>query len=337
MKYKGITYDIGTEYSPNILSRDNLTQNIITSDIEVIKNNLNCNSIRIYGKDSTILLLTAEIALQKGLNVWLSPRLINESSENTIIYLKNLAREFELLRLKYPDQELIFIIGAEITIDMKGFVKGNTIQERILTLLKPLFFIKNALGINPEYQISFDKFLINTVSLVRKEFSGKITYSSAMWEKVDWLIFDIVSINLYKASFNKSHFVKTLKKMISKGKPVVITEFGCCSYNGAENKGPAGHTVLDSSKNPPSYKETCIRNEKVQSDYLIDLLQTYEKEKAAGTFVFDFYSQKLTYSSNPDYDYDMASYGITKSLGNNIWEPKESFFKIADYYKFTNR
>jgi len=333
MKYKGITYDIGTEYTLNILTRENLNEDMVKSDMDAIKNKLNCNSIRIYGKESKLLLFASEIALQYGLNVWISPRLIDGNIENTLTYLKNIATEFELLKLKYPTQELILIIGGELTIDMNSFVQGNTIQERVANLVKPLFFIKNAFGIKPKYQKSFNKFLKDAVSLVKKEFSGKVTYASAMWEKVDWADFDFTSMNLYKASFNKSFFNQTLKKLLSVGKPVIITEFGCCSYNGAENKGPTGYSVLDSTKTPPLFKEVCIRNEKVQADYIVDLLQTFNKEQVAGSFIFDFYAQKLLYSDNPVNDYDMASFSITKSLGDNKWEPKESFYKIADYYR----
>ncbi len=140
-----------------------------------------------------------------------------------------------MLRVKHPANELVFIIGGELTIDMNCFIAGESIHARIANLAKPLFFIKNALGFKPRYQKSFNQFLRDAVSIVKKEFSGKVAYASAMWEKVDW------------------------------------------------------------------------------SD-------------------FDFYTQRQTYSSNPDNDYDMASFSITKSLGNNNWKPKESFYKIADYY-----
>lgn len=333
MNYKGITYDIGTEYTLNILTRENLNEDMVRSDIDTIRNKLNCNSIRIYGKEPKLLLFSSEIALQYGLNVWISPRLIDDTMENTLNYLAGIAKEFELLRRKYLTQELVFIIGGELTIDMNCFVLGNTIQERAANLLKPLFFIKNLFGINPKFQKSFNQFLKNAVSLVKKEFSGKVTYASAMWETVDWSDFDFTSMNLYKASFNKFFFNQTLKKLLSTEKPVIITEFGCCSYNGADSKGPTGYTVLDSTKTPPVFKEVCIRNEKVQADYIVDLLQTFDKEQIAGSFIFDFYAQKLTYSDNPLNDYDMASFSITKSLGDNKWEPKESFYKIADYYR----
>lgn len=333
MKYKGITYDIGTEYTPNVLSRDILDEYMVRIDMETIKNKLNCNSVRIYGKEPKRLIFAAEKALQRDLNVWLSPRLIDGNIENTLEYLKNVAAEFESLNLKYPGHGLVFVIGGELTIDMNSFVQGDTLQTRVANLMKPLFFIKNALGIKPKYQESFNQFLKNAVATVKNEFSGKITYASAMWEKVDWSDFDFVSMNLYRASFNKSYFNKTLDKLASYGKPVAITEFGCCSYNGADDKGPAGYSILDTSNTPPTFREKCTRNEKVQADYIIDLLQTYDHEKVAGTFIFDFYNQKLTYSDNRNNDYDMASFSITRSLGNNTWAPKESFHRIAEYYK----
>ncbi|HAH25969.1 MAG TPA: abortive infection protein [Prolixibacteraceae bacterium] len=333
MIYKGITYDVGTEYKANILTRDQPSEALIKTDMEAIKNKLNCNSVRIYGKDPKTLLAAAGIALEYGLNVWLSPRLINGNREDTLSYLKSIAIEFERLKVTYPSRELVFMIGGELTIDMKGFIEGETIHARIVHLFKPLFFLKNMLGFQPKYQRAFNQFLKDAAAEVKKEFSGKVTYASGVWEKVDWSDFDFISVNYYKASFNKKFYTQKLKKLVSQGKPVAITEFGCCSFDGADDKGPMGYTVLDLSKRPPVFKEKCIRNEKVQADYLVDLLQTYDREKIAGAFIFDFYSQKHTHSIDPEKDYDMASFSITKSLGNNHWEPKESFYSIADYYK----
>jgi hypothetical protein len=333
MKYKGITYDIGTEYIPGIFTRDTLDEGRVERDMDAIRNQLNCNSVRIYGKEPGRLILASDTALKYDLDVWLSPRLIDGDIENTLTYLKDIATDFELLKKKYPTRELVFIIGGEMTTDMSSFVFGDSILERIANLLKPAFFIKNSLGIESGYQKSFDNFLKEAVSLVRKEFSGKVTYASAMWEKVDWSDFDFVSMNLYKASFNESSHNKTLKKLFSKRKPVIITEFGCGSYTGADRKGPTGYSVLDFSKIPPVFKEKCVRNEKIQAEYIIDLLKTYDNEKVAGTFVFDFYTERFAYSTNPENDYDMVSSSVTKALGKNGWEPKESFYRIAEYYK----
>lgn len=333
MKYKGITYDVGTEYMLGSLTRSGLTREVIEKDIFEIKNNLNCNSIRIYGTEKHLLILAAEVALKSGLNVWLSPRLINENVQTTINFLEGIAKEVETLKSVYIDKEIVFIIAGEATIDLKGFLEGETIYDRIQNIAKPSFFIKKAFGIKPPYQNAFINFLHQSVLAVRKNFTGKITYASGMWEIVDWTIFDFVSINLYKASFNKSFFNKTIRKMESKGKPLAITEFGCCTYIGADRKGPTGYTVLDTTTEPPIFKEKCERDEQTQADYISDLLQTFEKEKVDATFIFDFYSQNLTHSSNPVLDYDKASFAVTKSIGKNKWEPKKSFYIISDYYK----
>jgi hypothetical protein len=332
MKYKGITYDIGTEYRSGEFSRNNLNESVVKSDMDVIKNSLYCNSIRIYGKDTPLLIMASEIALQYGLNVWISPRLINENETNTLLNLKDVANKFESLKNKYTDRELVFIVGGELTIDMNCFVAGATIHERVSNLVKPLFFIKSALGLKPKYQKSFNKFLKDASRVVREEFSGKVTYAGAIWETVEWNDFDFISINLYKASFNASTYEHKLRKAVSLGKPFIITEFGCCCYDGADKRGPTGYSVLDTSKVPPLFKEKCIRNEKVQSNYILELLQIYERENVEGAFIFDFYSQRNTYNRNPEYDFDMAGFSITKSIGENKWEPKDSFFKIAEYY-----
>jgi hypothetical protein len=154
-----------------------------------------------------------------------------------------------------------------------------------------------------------------------------------MWETVDWKPFDVVSINLYKASFNKSFFERTIRKMKSNGKPLAITEFGCCTYIGADKKGPTGYTVLDMTTEPPIFKEKCERDEKTQADYIEDLIQTFKKEKVDATFVFDFYMQKLLYNVNPSLDYDKASFAVTKSTGQNRWEPKMSFATVSKLYE----
>ena len=147
MKHKGITYDIGTEYSPGNFTINNLPESKISSDMQAIKEDLHCNAIRIYGKDTDKLILASGIALRHGLDVWISPRYINAGTEETLQSLTGVARLFQALKTKYPERELVFIVGGEATIDTQGFVKGDTLPERLQNLMKPLFLIKNAFGI----------------------------------------------------------------------------------------------------------------------------------------------------------------------------------------------
>jgi hypothetical protein len=63
-----------------------------------------------------------------------------------------------------------------------------------------------------------------------------------------------------------------------------------------------------------------------------------------GAFVFQFVSQINPYDDNPKYDTDMASSSLVKSLAHGrrgttyldmMWEPKESFRAVADFYANT--
>jgi len=121
--------------------------------------------------------------------------------------------------------------------------------------------------------------------------------------------------------------------MKSNDKPLAITEFGCCTYVGADKKGPSGYMVLDMTTAVPTFKEKCERSEETQATYILDLLRTYKKQNVVATFVFDFYSQSYTFNSNPDLDYDKASFSITKSMGQNKWERKLSFGTISKFYE----
>jgi hypothetical protein len=333
MNYKGITYDVGTEYTPGYFTVDELTADKLAFDFDAIKNQLNCNSVRIYGKDIDRLSQAADIALKTGLHVWFSPRLIDAGITETLSYLQKAAKAAQQLKDDHPGQEVVFIIAGEATIDIAGFVDGANLHQRIKNLMKPMFFIKNALGIKLPFQNKFDTFLKEGVSVVKTQFNGKITYASAMWEKVDWSLFDFVAMNLYKASFNASHFNKTLKSLFSTQKPVIITEFGCCSYDGADKKGPAGYFVLNSAVDPPVFIEQCTRNEQVQADYLTGLLKIYDDFSVEGTFVFDFQTPKMLHRDDPAKDYDMASFAVTKTTADGAWQPKQSFRAVAEYYK----
>ena len=120
----------------------------------------------------------------------------------------------------------------------------------------------------------------------------------------------------------------------------MITEFGCCTYRGAEDKGGYGWAIVDWNIDPPQLKGTHIRDEEVQAKYLTELLDIFVEEKAGGAFAFTFVMPKYPHNVDPGFDLDMASYGLVKSYvdrkGSTYpdmpWEPKKSFSALADYY-----
>jgi hypothetical protein len=73
--------------------------------------------------------------------------------------------------------------------------------------------------------------LTKTNEAVRQVFHGKVTYASvARLETVDWSLFDFVSIDMYRDKLTKDTYGDLIKRYFVHSKPVVITEFGCCTY-----------------------------------------------------------------------------------------------------------
>jgi hypothetical protein len=80
-------------------------------------------------------------------------------------------------------------------------------------------------------------FLARACRVVRQTFKGEVTYFSVPFEKVDWDPFDFVGVDLYRDVRIKNVFDKVVKGCFADNKPVVIGEFGCCTYRGADLLG----------------------------------------------------------------------------------------------------
>lgn len=329
---KGVNYDVGVPLN----SGNNLTASKMIEEIGIIKNELHCNAVRIYGRELSKLVECSKIALNEGLIVWFSPRRINAALEETIEYIKESSSAAEELRQISPN--IVYVIGNEFSLDLKGFVDGETIYERISNLSKPFSVIKNGfdLGLNK----LLNSFLTKAVSAARQYFKGEITYASGQWEKVNWGLFDIVSINYYRNRFNSWKYRRTIRKWVQKRKKFAVTEFGSCSYKGAEKKGAWGYSIIDYTEQRPKLKKNYKRDESVQSNYLIDLLNIYSSEKVYAVFVYTFISRKAAYNINKKYDLDMANFGLIKVLPSDLndlktpymWERKKAFIEVSKFY-----
>jgi len=94
-------------------------------------------------------------------------------------------------------------------------------------------------------------------------------------------------------------------------------------------------------KDIPELKGSYIKDETLQSKYLLELLDIFEKEVVPGAFVFTFISYNYLYNDDSRYDLDMASYGIVRSMPGTgagyykgmPWIPKESFYDVGNYFK----
>jgi hypothetical protein len=317
---KGINYDVGTE-TFGYLSRPSFDDGAVRSDLKVIKSELHCDSVRISGTRPDRLLKAAELALDLGLEVWLSPTLHDHSPEDTLAYTTECATAAQ--RLNHPD--LIYLLGGELTIFMQGIIKGDTLVER----LRPDRMVRlRYLG---SHNKPLNAFLARANTAVRAVFQGPVSYASAPIEAVDWSPFDYVCLDYYRGRRNRDDFGQRLERHFTHGKPVVITEVGCCTYRGAEDKGGRAWDIVD-HRDPDRLAGTYVRDEALQATEVMDMVQILEGKGVAGTFVFTFSAPALVHRENPARDLDMASYGLVKCYDDGHWEPKRLFHALAEHY-----
>lgn len=339
MHYKGIIYDVGTVFAGNRSTRDEFDPAVMRREIEIIKNDLHCNAVRVCGQDIGRLKATAEYALTQGLTVWFSPLFVEATEEETLTYLAEYAEIAEELRQRFPN--ILFVVGGELSFYMPGILKGNDSYERMGNFISPRGLLWHMLTGRRWPGNRLNTFLVKAVASVRERFQGQITYASGPWEKVNWQLFDLVSVNYYRDAQNSSWYRRGLQQYFKQGKPVAITEFGCCTYEGAEAKGAAGWGIVDTSNPRRKIKDGFRRSEDTQAQYLRELLSIFRQEPVEGSFVFNFAGYNLPSDENPELDLDMASYGVVRVLPDGKkgvtypdmrWEPKQAFQVVAEQY-----
>ncbi len=387
MNRKGVCYDVGRVMLGNNW-RPTFDPNIVHRELEIIKNDLHCNAVRICGLDIERLMTAAQDALTQGLEVWLSPEMWDKSQEETLQYITKAAVAAEPLRQRWPEK-LVFSMGSELTLFMQGITEGNNFFER---MNNPSFWENINAG---KHNKPLNSFLSKAHKSVREVFHGPLTYFSVPLETVEWTPFDYVGVDFYRDERIKDVYGKMVKGYLAYNKPLMIGEFGCCTYQGAEKLGGNGFIIMfgmmadylntdkvlpkgiaDMIKMPALVDGHYVRDEGLQASEITDQLAVLDAAGVEGAFVFTFISPNSPYNENPKYDNDMASFSLVKSypeketvdqiisqtarqgkklLGVDLapeiltkfigdvgkhgetypdmsWEPKESFYAVADHY-----
>jgi hypothetical protein len=228
MNRRGVCYDVGRvmwgqdwrpEFSPEEARRE----------LQIIRDDLHCNAVRICGQDLGRLIVAGEYALDCDLEVWLSPELWDHSPSETLRYIAEAAEAAEDLHRHRPGQ-VVLSAGSEATLFMNGIVEGSSVFERE----HPDFWQRVRAG---EHNGPLNAFLAEAAGRVREVFRGPVTYASVPLEAVEWSRFDFVSVDLYRGAELKDRFTDVLNRYADTGRPVAITEFGCCTYRGAADAG----------------------------------------------------------------------------------------------------
>ena len=325
---RGITYDVGTEFVHGTPSRRHWQLDDVSRDLRVIREVLGCNSVAVFGTLLPRILQAARIALDLDLHVVLQLRSLDVDKAGTLARIREAARA--AAAIDAPAGRIALNLGCEITLFTHGFLPGRDFRRRIANLWWSWPWL---LAANP----MLAAFLRRAVAAVRAEYQGPLTYSSGSWETPDWRPFDFVGVDLYRDRENEENYPQVLRRYFAHGKPVIVTEFGCCAYEGAERLGGAGWMAIDHGTDPPTVKPGHVRSERVQAETVAALIDLYQSESVHGAYLYDFLQTENLHDSDPRRDLDMAGYGIVKPApradGGVTWEPKAAFHAVAKRYR----
>src|SRR5215216_841632 len=284
MRGKGINYDTGF-INKGVSSREPFDIEVVKRELQIIRDDLHCNAVRVTGGDPERLEIAASIAVEAGLEVWFSPFTCDLTYEEMLDLLADCAERAE--RLRRQGAEVVLVTGAEISLLNKGFLPGDTIGDR-MELLADLQRLRVLIA---EVPARVNDFLGKAVAVVRERFGGRITYASMPFEGVDWTPFDIISLDMYRSVEVADRFAAGMRSLVAQGKPIAITEFGSATYKGAADKGARGGEIIEWDKEaviPLRLGGDYIRDEDEQATYVRELLEIFTQEGLDSAFVFTF-------------------------------------------------
>jgi hypothetical protein len=348
VRRRGVCYDAGRELEGRSC-RPDFRPEEVRRELEIIAGDLHGTAVRICGAGLARLGQAALAALELGLEVWLSPDLWDHEAEDTLAHLVSAAGVAEELRRAHPGR-VVLGMGGEFCLFMRGIIPGDTVPERIALPDLGTFLRAQAT------QQRLNEFLARAAAAVRPVFGGQVTYCALMTEQVDWTGFDVAAVDLYRDKLTRPRFGRALQVFRTKaaGRPLVIGEFGCCTYQGAADRGGSGFDIIDHSGDQPHIDGDYVRDEAEQAREITECLDIFEAGGADTAFVHTFVQPLSPWNPDPRFDFDLASYSLVRSFASRLgdlasefpkvpwdttqhgttypdmpWEPKESFRAVA--------
>ncbi|MFF3611490.1 abortive phage infection protein [Streptomyces sp. NPDC002580] len=333
LTHRGVVYEVGAGETPS--TAWNVRR--MRGDVRAIARDLHADSVKVTGDGVERLTATAAEAAERGLNVWLEPALGDVPEREILDHLAETGRYAERLRRQGAGVHLS--VGCEFVLYVPGIVPGANVQERVENLLKGDF--------DPVVTARrLRRFTTKAAKVGRSVFHGRLTYSAAQDEDVDWGLFDLVGIDYYSYFPRLSDYLRDLAPYRRFGKPVAVMEFGCCTFQGAPERGGMGWDVVDYTKEPPEIEAGVVRSEHAQAAYLTNVLAAFEAMGLYSAMAYTFVARDAPHRlHDPRHDLDMGSYSIVKTIedrpgdpGSGVhWEPKDAFHALARQYGRTRR
>jgi hypothetical protein len=325
----GVCYDTGVLHAAgDPLSRVRWSRGQLERELGMIANELRCPSITAFGTDLGRLAETTDVALRRGMEVFVQPRLYDHPQDEILEHMAEAARAAERRR---TGDNVKFVTGCEHFLFTPGIIPGANFLERI----------ENIESIPesewPAIIRRFRQFMARAVEVARREFRGRITYGSAagadaVWN--DWSLFDIVGLDYYPYFETDAEYTTDLGQYRRWNKPIMILEFGCCTFTGAAKLGGMGWGIVDYGADPPVIKPGYTRDEREQADHIARMLRVFGAEQLAGAHLYSVISPDSPHHPTcRDRDYDMASYSLFRTIrarfddDNSPYrlEPKQSY------------
>ncbi len=339
MRAKGMTYDTGF-ISNGQASRKEFDPEIVRRELAIIRDDLHCTAVQIVGGDADRLELAARYATELGLEVWFSPYPLELTNAEILSLFADCAQRAE--RLRQTGAEVVFVAGVELSLMNPEFLPGDTVWERLESLLGDPDARSERVT---ELVARLDDFLAKAVTVVRERFGGKLTYCAIPFERIDWTPFDIMSIELIRSAEVADQFRAGVRDLVAQGKPLAITGWGTATWHGAADVAPRSNEIVEydtATGAPVRLNGDYVRDEAGQAAYLAELLEIFDSEGVDSAFVFLFalHSHPHRPDGDPRDDLDLASLGIVKVLegrhGDTYpdmpWEPKAAFTAVAEHY-----
>jgi hypothetical protein len=308
---------------------DGVPGDALHRDLSAIRHDLRCTAVMLIGADGDALVGAARAALDVGLDVHLRPHVPDRRRRELLAHLAGTARAAEQLRTRFPGR-VTLLVGSEFSHTAPGIVPGPRSFVRLQVVLRWRRVLRRRVTRR------LDALLVEAVATARRHFTGPLTYAAAGWEEVDWSRFDVVGVSLYRGGTDPAAYRDRLRALVrGHRKPVVITEFGCGAFVGADRRGAASFRIVDWFADPPRVRDGHVRDEGAQAGYLGELIDLYAAEGVHGCFAFTFVMRDFPHRADPAEDLDMAGFGLVKVPPDDplTWAPKAAFHTVAEHYR----
>jgi hypothetical protein len=170
---------------------------------------VDCNAVRLAGRDPDRLIRVAQGALALGPDVWLSPTPWGGSAEVTHRYFVSAAERAERLHQQHPGR-VVLVMGGELTLFMRGIVPGRDIAGRAREAITRVKAGDHGAGDR------LNDFLHRACAAVRGVYHGPLTYASLVWEDVDWDRFGIIGVDHYRDARIKDRYAGMLQPLLAR-------------------------------------------------------------------------------------------------------------------------